>query len=478
MNQVKECVISVDIGASSGRVMVSYFDNNQLKIEEIHRFPNNFEKKGQHICWDLNRLFQEILKGMKKVKELGWYPQSIGIDTWAVDFVLLDSKGNRLGEAISYRDSHVDGMLEEVTSIISKEKIYERTGIQFLKFNTVYQLYSLKKKYPDMYENAETFLMIPDYFHYLLTGKMVNEYTNATTTQLVSIYKREWDDELIELLGLKREIFQPIVKPGTSLGTLRKEIVEWIGYDVEVIIPATHDTASAVIAMPANHDAIYLSSGTWSLIGIENEVPFCNPLSLKYNFTNEGGIQSRYRFLKNIMGLWMIQEVRREIGNSYTFEQLTKLAEKQKIKSLVNVDDERFLNPKNMIKEIREYCKETQQAIPRSVGEVVKVIYSSLALSYREAIQKIEQVTGKEFDIIHIIGGGSQNDMLNRQIVDVIQKEVIAGPSEATALGNSIVQWIALGYLEDLKEARKLVRNSIPLKIYRKCEEFINDSTN
>lgn len=475
---MSECVLAVDIGASSGRVMASFFEDGSLQLEEIHRFSNGISKKDRYFCWDIDRLFEEIITGMKIAGENGWKPKSIGIDTWAVDFVLLDQQGNRLTDAVSYRDPRVDGMMEEVTATITKDEIYAKTGIQFLKFNTMYQLYYLKKNYPRLYEEAATFLMIPDYLNFLLTGKKVNEYTNATTTQLVEATGKNWDADLIDRLELKSEIFQEIVHPGTSLGNLDQALVEEIGYDVEVIVPATHDTASAVVAVPENEKTIYLSSGTWSLIGVENEHPICDESALLYNFTNEGGFKSRYRFLKNIMGLWMIQEVKRNYNDQYSFEQFAEMADSEQITSIVNVDDACFLNPENMVKEIQSYCEKTKQPVPETAAQIAKVVYDSLTHSYKSAVDQIEKIMGQTYETIHIIGGGSKNERLNNKIAQALRKKVIAGPSEATALGNCVVQWIENGEIANLEEARTMIRKSTQIKVYTENNEGVekNDS--
>jgi len=460
--------LAVDIGASSGRLILGHLENGKLHLDEIHRFENKIVKKNAHFCWDIEALFQEIKVGIKKCNERNIKPDSIGIDTWAVDYVLLDEHDNLLTDAIAYRDPRTDGMMEEVFSIIPKEKLYFETGIQFQKFNTIYQLYALKQKSPEILQKAKSFLMIPEYFNFLLTGKKANEYTNATSTQLVNAFTKKWDHELLDKLGINKEMFHEILPPKTVLGTLSKELVEEFGFDMKVVLPATHDTGSAVISVPEVDDTIYISSGTWSLIGVENRFPICVPQALEYNFTNEGGIDYRYRFLKNIMGLWMIQEVKRNYDDKYSFAELVKLAGKeQQFQSIVNVDDDRFLKPDNMVKEIQAYCQETNQSIPQTPGQIAKCVYDSLAESYKQAISEIEEIFEKNFPRVNVIGGGCQNEMLNQMIANVTNKEVCAGPVEATAIGNIVAQFMALGEINTIQEARSTIKESFEVKTYK-----------
>ncbi|NPC91953.1 rhamnulokinase [Bacillus sp. WMMC1349] len=462
------CSLAVDIGASSGRLMSGFILDNKLELVEVHRFTNDVMKKNGHFCWDIDRLFAEIKQGIHLSKKKGFNPTSIGIDTWAVDFVLLDENDQLLTDAVSYRDSRTDGMMEEVFNIISKERLYLETGIQFQKFNTIYQLYSLKKNHPELLEKAKSFLMIPDYLNFLLTGRKVNEYTNATSTQLVHAFSKKWDDQLLEQLGINQNIFHAMKMPTSEVGHLRKELVEEFGFDMKVLLPATHDTGAAVVAVPEVNDTIYLSSGTWSLIGVENKFPICVTKAFDYNFTNEGGLDYRYRFLKNIMGLWMIQEVKRNYDDQYHFHDLVNLAKQVKdFHSKVNVDDDRFLKPENMILEIQRYCHETNQCVPTTPGEIAKCVFDSLADSYKRAIAEIEEIYEKQFPTINVIGGGCQNEMLNQLIADVTKKEVLAGPVEATAIGNILCQLISLGRLTGIEQARTLVKQSFEIKKYQ-----------
>lgn len=463
---MSQCSIAVDIGGSSGRVIAGFLCNGKIELNEVYRFDNKLLIKGEQFCWNIELLFNEIKKGIHECVKQGFEPISIGIDTWAVDFVLLDENDQLLTDAVAYRDPRTDGMMKEVFQFINKERLYLDTGIQFQKFNTIYQLYSIKRSNPEILEKAKSFLMIPDYFNYLLTGRKTNEYTNATTTQLVNAVTKEWDKELLRKLGINDEIFETISPPKTILGTLKEELVSEFGFDLNVILPATHDTGSAVIAVPTVGETIFISSGTWSLIGVENNSPVRITKAMEYNFTNEGGIDYRFRFLKNIMGLWMIQEVKRNYHHQYSFSDLAVLASRVHFDSIVNVDDDRFLKPDNIIEEIQKYCAETNQSIPSSPGEITKCVYNSLVHSYQVAIEQIEEIYEKEFKTIHIIGGGSQNDMLNQLITDRINKQVYSGPVEATTIGNLVAQFITLGQLKDIQEARKVIKNSFTVKKY------------
>lgn len=465
---MQKCSLAVDIGASSGRVIAGYLQGGKMILDEVHRFENKMIEKNNYFCWDIEKLFSEIKEGIGKTKEQGFDPESIGIDTWAVDFVLLDENDELLTDAVAYRDSRTDGMMEEVFSIISKERLYLETGIQFQKFNTIYQLYYLRKNFPEILEKAKTFLMIPDYLNFLLTGKKANEYTNATTTQLMNAFTKKWDQDLLNQLGINTDMFPVIMLPKSSLGSLKPELAEEFGFDMEVILPATHDTGSAVFAVPSLEETIYISSGTWSLIGVENSFPISVTKALDYNFANEGGVDYRFRFLKNIMGLWMMQEVKRNYNDKYSFAEFADMANEEKeFNSIVNVDDDRFLKPENMVKEIELYCEETGQRVPETPSEIAKCVFDSLAESYQNAIDEIEEIYEKEFPIINVIGGGSKNEMLNQLIADTTGKEVIAGPSEATAIGNIAAQLISLKQIKDMQQSRTIIKESFELKKYK-----------
>ena len=465
---MKKYYLAIDIGASGGRHILGHLENGKMILEEVHRFPNgNVERDGE-LIWDIDALFAEVITGMKKCNALGKIPVSVGIDTWAVDFVLLDENDKRIGNAVGYRDSGTYGMDEEVYRTISLDDLYARTGIQKQIFNTIYQLMAWKKHKADLFEKAKTMLMIPDYLHFLLSGVKVTEYTNATTMQLVSPVTKDWDYELTEMLGYPREIFQKLVLPGTCLGTLTEEVRRMVGYDCKVVVPATHDTASAVLAVPAKagKDFLYISSGTWSLMGTELLKADCSTESCAYNLTNEGGYDYRFRYLKNIMGLWMIQSVRKEIGQNYSYGEICEMAARCEINSLVDVNAACFLAPKNMTEEIKKACQETGQRVPETLAEVASVIYRSLAHCYGKTIKEIEQLTGKKFDGIHIVGGGSNAEYLNKLTAKATGLPVYAGPTEATAIGNLSAQMISGGEWNDLWDARSCIYDSFDIKVY------------
>lgn len=464
--------LAIDIGASSGRHILSHMENGKLILEEVHRFPNGLHEKDGEKCWDYEALFSEIKTGLKKCKEIGKVPASVGIDTWGVDFVLLDENDKVLGNTVGYRDDRTQGMDEEVYKIIPHEQLYLRTGIQKAIFNTIYQLMAVKKGHPEYLEQAKTFLMVPDYFHYLLSGKKSNEYTEASTSQLLNPETKEWDKELIEMLGIPSDMFLPISVPGTVLGDLTEELQAEVGFNCKVVLPAAHDTGSAVLAVPSNNpDTVYISSGTWSLMGVERMAADCSLDSMAHNFTNEGGYQYRFRYLKNIMGLWMIQSVKKELkeerGIDISFGELCAEAAKQSITSLVDCNDGRFLAPKNMTKEVQAACAESGQQVPQTPAEIASVIYNSLAKCYAETIEEIQEITGKTYDSISVVGGGANAEYLNELTAKYTGRTVFAGPTEATAIGNLMVQMMVGGELTDLNSARDCVFQSFDVKTYK-----------
>lgn len=458
--------LAVDIGASSGRHILGWMDKGKIRMEEIYRFENKLEKRNGHLCWDLDHLFHEVVEGMRKCKELDRIPASVGIDTWGVDFVLLDAHGNVLGNTVAYRDGRTKGMDEEVYKVISESELYGRNGIQKQLFNSIYQLMAIKKETPQLLERAERFLMIPEYLNYRLTGVAMNEYTNATTTQLVNAKTQDWDFELMEMLGLPTKIFGELNMPKTLVGPLSSNMAKRVGFQTNVVLPATHDTGSAVMAVPTNSDdSIYLSSGTWSLMGIERLIPDCTEMSRKHNFTNEGGYHHRYRYLKNIMGMWIMQNLRREFKHKYTFEELYELAHIGRyFTSTVDVNDDMFLAPDSMIKALQDYCEQTGQEKPETECELLYCVYRSLVKCYAKTVAEIETVTGRTYDTIHVVGGGCQDKFLDRLLVEVTGKEVYAGPVEATAIGNIMAQMLRDDIFEDLKEARRVVAKSFDVK--------------
>lgn len=476
--------LAIDIGASSGRHILGHVEDGRILLEEMYRFDNKQVHKNGHDCWDMDNLWTGILGGLKACKEAGKIPQTIGIDTWAVDFVLIDKDGNTVGDAVAYRDGRTKNTDKLVDKVLPAVELYARTGIQKQLFNTIYQLMALKEEHPEQLEQAQTMLMIPDYFDYKLTGVMKQEYTNATSTNLVYAASKTWDYELIEMLGLPARLFGELSMPGTVVGNLTEEIQKEVGFDATVILPATHDTGSAFLAVPAKDDkAVYLSSGTWSLLGVENEEPICTEDSWKENFTNEGGAWYRFRYLKNIMGLWMIQSIRRELnGVAYVAGRTSKYADGKQwsfpdlieaargaadFHSIVDANDDRFLAPESMIDAIKEYCRISGQQVPETVGEIMQCVYLSLSRCYKEAILNLCKLTGKLYTSINIVGGGCQDMYLNEMTAKAIGLPVYAGPVEGTAIGNLIVQFIAAGEFTDLQAARDAIRVSFDIKEIR-----------
>ena len=458
-------IAAVDIGASSGRVLLGRFDAEQqtLSIEEIHRFDNRFVHRFGQDCWDVENLVRQIETGLEKMIEAGIVPASVGVDTWGVDFVLLDANGRMIGDAVAYRDHRTDGMMEGFFKRMPRAEIYRRTGIQFQQFNTLYQLAALRRRNPDWLPGAQSLLLMPDYLHYRLCGQRSCEMTNASTSQLLNLDTHTWDEKLLDLLDLPRRWFQPLIEPGTKLG-------EWVsrsGARVQVTAPATHDTASAVLAVPlADDSAAYISSGTWSLMGIESKTPCRDAAALAANITNEGGVDRSYRVLKNIMGLWLIQRVRDEFPK-LSFADLVREAQAARpLQYLINPNDDRFLNPRSMVAAIQTFCRESGQTStqgePATAGELARCVFESLALLYRRTLGELEAISGKRLTQIHIVGGGCQNDFLNQLCADFCQRAVVTGPVEASALGNLGAQLRGLGLLADRNAIRDLIRRSFP----------------
>lgn len=459
--------LAVDIGASSGRHILSHLENGKIILEEIYRFSNGMVEVDGEKVWDSQKLFEDILIGMKKCYELGKIPVSMGIDTWAVDFALLDKEDNLIGKTVGYRDGRTKGMDQEVYKVISQDELYERTGIQKQIFNTIYQLMAVKMKKPQELADAKTMLLIPDYFNFLLTGRKVTEYTNASTTQLLHPETKEWDFELIDMLGFPRDIFTEIKLPGAIVGELTEEIQKKVGFCCKVVLPATHDTGSAVVAVPSNEeDVLYISSGTWSLMGTELKEAICTKESMEKNLTNEGGYDYRFRYLKNIMGMWMINSAKKEIADDMSYADICAMASKTTIASIVPANDDRFLAPKNMTEEVKDACRESGQQVPEGIAEVAAVIYHSLAKCYADTMNEIEEITGKKYDCIHIVGGGSNAVYLNELTAKACGKTVYTGPTEATAVGNVAAQMIAAGELADLKSARECIFHSFKINKY------------
>ena len=476
--------LAIDIGASSGRHILGHVEDGKIVLEEVFRFDNSQIRKDGHDCWDHQALARSVLQGIAKCKEIGKIPATIGIDTWGVDFVLLDEQGLPCSDMVAYRDARTEGADALVDAAISADELYARCGIQKMLFNTIYQLAALKKEHPEQIEKAQRMLMVPEYLNFVLTGKMANEYTNATTGNLVNARTKDWDWDVIDKLGLPRRIFGKLEMPGTTLGGLTSAVQATVGFDAQVVLPATHDTGSAFLAVPARDDqAVYISSGTWSLLGVENAEPITTPEAKAANFTNEGGAWYRFRFLKNIMGLWMIQSIRRELngvdyvegkektatwsladyekGKKYSFADLENAAKAaSSFAGRVDANDTRFFSPASMIAEVLAAA----DVKPATVGELMQCVYASLAACYAKMIKNLAQLTGKTYTSVNIVGGGSKDGYLNKLTAEATGLEVFAGPTEGTAIGNLIIQFIAAGVFKDLTDARAAVARSFDVK--------------
>lgn len=465
-------MLAIDLGASSGRGIVGTFDGECLSLRENHRFSNDPVIINGRMYWDILRIFHEIKQSITKTVLDGDNVRSIGIDTWGVDYALIDRHGRMLSNPTHYRDTRTSGIADYVSKKIPLDQLYATAGIQCLNFNTIFQLVADLRHDPRAFDRAERMLNIPDLLNYFLTGNMANEYTILSTGALLNAAKRDYAFDLTDRLGIPRKLFGKIVQPGYRVGKLLPQVLEETGKtDADVITVASHDTASAVIAVPTQEkDFIYISSGTWSLMGTELNEPLINEQSHALNFTNEGGAMKKIRFLKNIMGLWLIQESRRQWrreGNEYSFAQMEAWAKECKpLRSLIDPDDASFATPGNMPERVREYCRRTAQPVPETVGEVVRCIYESLALKYRQTAESIQSLMGREARVIHVVGGGTKDRFLSQMTADACGIPVAAGPEEATAIGNLMMQAIAAGEVADLAQARQIVAASFELKRY------------
>lgn len=465
-------VLAFDLGAGSGRAMLGRLMDSRITAEEIHRFPNDPVAVGDRLHWDILRLYHEIKQGMLIAGRRGEDIRSIGIDSWAVDYGLLDHNGELLGNPYHYRDSRTDGMMERLIEKVGADEIFARTGIQFLTFNTIYQLFAMKEADQPALREARRFLMIPDLIRYFLTGEAANEFTNATTTQLYNPVKGDWDDRLLEAICIPKDWFGPVLMPGTAAGELRRSVQSELGLGaIRVVAVAEHDTGSAVAAVPAESDSFaYLSCGTWSLLGTEVPKPVLTEEARKLNFTNEGGVSGTYRLLKNIMGLWILEECRRtwkREGREASHAELLARAEAAKpFAALIDPDDPSFLAPGDMPERVRAYASRTGQAAPQEDGAIARCVLESLALKYRHILEQTERLSGRKFDKLHMVGGGIQNKLLCQWTANAIGRPVWAGPAEGSAIGNLAVQWIASGDLADIREARKVIRDSFPVTVY------------
>lgn len=465
--------LAVDLGAESGRGILASFDDRQVSLREVHRFPNGPVRLNDGIHWDVLRLWNEIKASIGRATIGGTAVESLGLDSWGVDFALLDQQGSLLANPFHYRDERTDGMMEAAFARMPRAEIFANTGIQFMPINSLYQLLAMVLQKSPVLEMARTFLTIPDLFNYWLCGDISNEFTNATTTQCLDPRRRAWAAPVLEALGIPRRIFGPVTESGTPIGALRSQIAEETGSPVlQIVLPACHDTGSAVVAVPSqNQDFAWISSGTWSIMGAEVQQPCVNDKALAYNFTNEGGACGTWRLSKNIMGLWLVQECRRtwaQQGEELSYDALTQLAATARpFLAVIDPDHADFLHAGDMPQRIRKYCEVTRQAVPETKGEVVRVALEGIALKYRWVLERLEDLTGKQLAPLHIIGGGTKNRLLNQFSADSANREVLAGPIEATAIGNVLMQAIGLGHLGSLSDGRAVVRTSFPVEVYR-----------
>jgi len=472
----KKTYLAIDLGAESGRVMAGVWNGKRLELDEVHRFPNGPVLIGGSMRWDVLRLWAEIQQGLGlAARKYGKSIVSVGADTWGVDFVLLNQEGEMLGQPFHYRDVRTNGWMDRAFRRVPRAKIFAETGLQFMQINTLYQLLALKSRSPALLEQADCLLLMPDFIHWCLSGSRVAEFTNGTTTQCMSAVHRTWAVGMLKKLGLPTHIFPRIVPPGSLLASLREQVAEQTGLGkINVVAPPTHDTASAVAGVPTTQTGktnwAYLSSGTWSLMGLEVPNAVLTKRASELNITNEGGVDGTYRLLKNIMGLWLVQQCRRSFeakGKKLEYAELAQLATKAKpLRSLVSPNDPRFLSPADMPKAIQSFCSETRQAQPRTEGELARTAYESLALKYRQVLGWLEDLGGTRIEAIHIVGGGSRNKLLNQFTADACQRPVLAGPVEATAMGNLLVQIRTDGELATLSDMRAVVRASTPLETY------------
>lgn len=466
--------LAFDFGASSGRAILAKFDGEKLMLEEKHRFSNDPVNINGNLHWDVLRLFFEIKQGILKCANSGDRDiDCIGIDTWGVDYGLLDENDKLIGNPYHYRDTRTEGMYDEAFKLVPKEEIFKETGIAFNWFNTIYQLLSAKLSGDTALKNAKTMLMMPDLFNFFLTGVKKTEYTNASTTQFYNSERYEWSYDLLKKLGIPSDILTDVIFPGEIVGTVKPELAEELGIaEVPIVAVASHDTGSAVASVPVadKKDFIYISSGTWSLMGVELDKPNTSQGAFEYNFTNEGGVNKTIRFLKNIMGLWLIQESRRQWdreGELLSFDELERQANAATpFASLIDPDYPAFQTPGNMPKRIREYCEKTGQKVPKTKGEIVRCIAESLAFKYRQTVEGMEEVTGNKYNVINIVGGGIKDKMICQFTANATKRVVSTGPVEATSIGNIIVQAIAMGAIKDLNEGRKVVKNSFDITEY------------
>lgn len=467
-NLLKQYHLAVDLGASSGRLILGGLEDGRIVLEEVYRFENNVVRRDGHLCWDYDRLFTQIVNGLRHCHDIGKIPATMAIDTWGVDYALLDEKDRLLGETYAYRDSRTVGIPEEFFKVMPEAELYARTGCRAQAINTLFQLYETYRREPELAARTKTFLMLPEYLNFLLTGVKMNEYTNATTTNMVNCETGTWDEKILDLIGFPKEAFGPLHQPCREVGNLKEEIAEKVGFTCRVILAASHDTASAVLAVPTTKDNIvYISSGTWSIFGTELPRANTSQIGFESGFTNEGSCGGRIRYLRNINGMWFVQSVRRELDKKYSFGQLADLAaEAEDFPSVVDVSDPRFLAPESMIAEIKEYCRDSGQPVPSTVGEIMRAIYAGLSTAYAGSVRLLSKITGQKIECIHIVGGGSKDEYLDALTAKACGIPVLTGPTECSAIGNILAQMICEGVFTDITSARRAVAESFELKTY------------
>jgi rhamnulokinase len=476
MKRAKQIYLGIDLGAASGRIVAGLWDGKTMALDELHRFPNGPVYLADSMRWDVLQIWSEIQNGLAIAgKKYGEKIVSVGADTWGSDYALLSRSGEILGQPFHYRDARTNGMMEKAFRKASRSTIFAGTGIQFQPFNTLFQLLALQEQSSELLAQADCLLLMPDFIHWCLCGSRIAEFTNATTTQCLNPLKRKWADGLLKKMALPARIFPKLVPPGTKLGTLRKPVSGQLGLGkIQVVAPATHDTASAVVGVPTAHTGktnwAYISSGTWSLMGVEVRQACLAPRVLDLNITNEGGFGGTYRLLKNIMGLWLVQQCKRSFDSNGGQNDYNKLgqaaAATRPLRALLNVNSPRFYNPSDMPRAIQDFCRETGQFVPKTKGELIRCAYESLALQYRKTLGWLEELTGERIEVIHIVGGGSQNGLLNQFTADACRRPVLAGPVEATIFGNLVVQAWAAGEIGSLSEMRQVIRSSSPMTAY------------
>lgn len=465
--------LAIDLGAESGRTIIGSLEDNRLSLAETYRFANEPVRLPDGLHWDVLHLWSGIKSGIAiSSRRISTKLDSMGLDSWGVDFAFLDKRGELLSNPFHYRDERTESILSEAFNRMPASKIFACTGVQFIQINTLFQLLAMSIQKTTIFDAADRFVTIPDLFNYWLSGEITNEFTVATTTQCFDPHKRDWAIPVLQAMEIPTDLFGPVIEPGTVIGTLLPQVANETGAsEVQIVAPACHDTASAVVAVPAqNSDFAWISSGTWSIMGAEVYQPFINEKALEYNFTNEGGVFGTWRFSKNIMGLWLVQECRREWcrqGVELSYDEMTNSAsESQPFLSVIDPDFEGFLYPGDMASRIQKYCVDTKQAVPHTKGQILRIAFEGIALKYRLILEKLEEIIGKQLNPIHIVGGGARNRLLNQFTADATGRVVVAGPVEATAIGNILMQAITFNHIGSLAEARTIVRTSFSPEVY------------